>query len=80
MCGINKFIEEFLFLFILVFKINFSYNNFKEHVLLGDIYDFVFPSAYTFPDSIESDILWHVTVISGFPSSEVYNSHTYVVK
>lgn len=38
MCGINKFIEEFLFLFILVFKINFSYNNFKEHVLLVEIF------------------------------------------
>ena len=49
-------------------------------IVHGDIYDFVFPSAYTFPDSIESDILWHVTVISGFLSSEVYNSHTYVVK
>lgn len=38
MCGINKFIEEFLFLFILVFKINFSYNNFKEHVLFSKIF------------------------------------------
>lgn len=38
MCGINKLIEEFLFLFILVFKINFSYNNFKEDVLLVEIF------------------------------------------
>lgn len=48
-------------------------------IVYGQIYDYIFPSAYQSPERIEATILWHISLIDGAPS-EFIETKDYILK